>query len=728
MRKLKEKRDLLVQEVLEVLRNKPIKSTMFERIVLIDEANDFMHDEPQPIKLGKGLGYILQNCSVPISENDILLGRIDELLPDTEQERYLEEFLEKYNGAMRPEWLVDGGHITFSWETLLGIGLDGYIQKAKDSLMKHKKENAPEEKINFLEGMILVYEAYQNYILRYAEEAKKQGIQELATISEKVAHYPPTTFYEAMQLILFIGHAYSVYASINSTLTYGRMDDFLLPYYTRDIEEGILTREEAGMIIEDFYCKNNLILGRGEHQMSGDEETDTGWFRNPTYDTPQYVVLGGYSNLTDHINNPLTELFVESIHPRFENPFIIFRYTKDIKESIWHTLCDKVRQNASIMIYNDEKQIPSMVNAGFEYADAVDYTMHGCNWPDIPGKYAQIVFSACLMVNRIMAELVDEDKQLKKEYTSIDELYQVLFDNYKKEMLDVVKLYRQIKEELPTRVSTRLSCTDCFTDGTIECANAMYNGATKYVTIYNVVRNIGTATDMMAALDQVVFKDKKASLSEMIEALKNNFKGYESLRKACLEAPKYGVDDSVADAHAYRLMKGFTDIVEEVSTNGEGIKDVLVFNITTTDMWHIGEGKQMMATPNGRLAGEPLSENLSPTAGVGSNGLTALLNSVAQLPLENVHAGAFNIRLRPDWIRGEEGLKLLTIILRTYFEQGGMQAQISVADTKELLDAQINPDNYRDLMVRITGYSAVFVDMSKKAQDEFIRRDQMGIE
>lgn len=727
MVQLKRKRDLLIEEALDNLRNKPIKSTMFERIVCMDEANQLLEDEPQPLKLGKGLAYILANCSVPVSPHDILLGRVVEWVPNEVQEHYLEDFKARFNGAMRPEWLVDGGHITLRWETLLEIGLGGYVQKAQASLEKHIRENAPQEKRDFIQGMILVYEAYQNYIRRYGEAAHKQGQDHLAQICEHITQDPPRTFYEAMQLMFFVGHIYSVYASINSTLTYGRMDDFLLPYYLHDLQAGILTREEAEMIIEDFYCKNNLILGRGEHQLSGNEATDTGWFRNPTYDTPQYIILGGYSNHHDHVNNPLTALFVKCIHPRFENPFVVFRYTKDIKREVWHTLCDRVRENASIMIYNDENQIPSMVNAGFDYEDCVDYTMHGCNWPDIPGKYAQILYSSCLMVNRIMEVLIDENQNLKEAYESMDAIYDTLFAVYKEEMETVAQTYRQIKADLPHRLATRLSCTDCFTDGTIDCGKDIYSGAVKYGVMYNVVRNIGTATDMMAALEQVVYKDHKATLGELIKAMSQNFVGYEALRRECLSAPRYGMDHEVADYHAKRLMKGFTDIVEEACINAEGVKDMLVFNITTTDMWHIEEGRKMMATPNGRLAGEAFSENLSPTVGVKNNGLTALLQSVAKLPLENVHAGAFNLRLRSDWIRGDKGLNLLAIVLQTYFEQGGMQVQVTVADTQTLIDAQQHPENYRDLMVRITGYSAAFVDMSKKAQDELIRRDQMGI-
>lgn len=160
---------------------------------------------------------------------------------------------------------------------------------------------------------------------------------------------------------------------------------------------------------------------------------------------------------------------------------------------------------------------------------------------------------------------------------------------------------------------------------------------------------------------------------------------------------------------------------------GDAARDFRLFNVTITDMRHIYEGSLLPATPDGRRKAAPLSENLSPTRGTAVEGLTALIRSVTKLPFDRVHAGAFNLRVRKDWVKGEAGLDRLQQLLDAYFLEGGMQVQLSVADTEELRRAQIDPDQYRDLMVRITGYSAVFVDMSKDAQEEIIRRDEMGV-
>jgi len=167
------------------------------------------------------------------------------------------------------------------------------------------------------------------------------------------------------------------------------------------------------------------------------------------------------------------------------------------------------------------------------------------------------------------------------------------------------------------------------------------------------------------------------------------------------------------------------DDIDRASHLG-GDDPVIVFRCLETDMRHIPLGQAMGATPDGRRAGEPISENTSPSPGACINGLTAMFRSVVKLPLDRIHSGALNVRLQPRWFVGEEGLTRLASMLRTYFDLGGLQVQLSFADVSTLRDAQEHPERHRDLMVRITGYSAAFVDMTRVAQEEIIRREEMG--
>lgn len=719
-----QKSALLLEETLESLRNKPVKSTWLERLRLQQEADRLVQGLPQPLQLGKGLSYILERVSVPVMPQDILLGRVAEKLPDEAEEAFLLSYSQEYP-YHRPGWLTDGGHITFAWEELLQYGLQGLKAQAEDSLREKRAAAAPEENLLFLEGMIQVYAAYQTYVRRYGEAAREAGQEQLAQDALWLVQNPPQTFRQAVQLMLLVGHCYSCYAAVNSTLTYGRMDDLLLDYYQRDLADGRLTPEEAGYIVTDFYCKNNLILGRGEHQMSGSSDTDTGWLRNPTYDTPQYVILGGYSHRHDHRTNPLTALFASCIVPRQENPVFVYRHTKEDPPAVWRLICDKLRQNASLLIYNDETQIPAMIRAGFEKEEAVDYTIHGCNWPDIPGRYAAVAqIDARLVVNLLDALHSDPPP------ASMEAFYEATAHHLRR------RIREQLQELEPGFVCPgpplTLRCTDCFTSGTIRSATSVYQGGTKYRAVYYLIRHIGTAADCLAAVDQLVYREKKLTLSQLAELSDGDYAGQPRLLALCKAAPKFGCDNDLADSHAVRYFTMALDMAEEECARwresvGDAARDFRLFNVTITDMRHIYEGSLLPATPDGRRKAAPLSENLSPTRGTAVEGLTALIRSVTKLPFDRVHAGAFNLRVRKDWVKGEAGLDRLQQLLDAYFLEGGMQVQLSVADTEELRRAQIDPDQYRDLMVRITGYSAVFVDMSKDAQEEIIRRDEMGV-
>ncbi len=720
---LKEKSQLCRQEALDLLMNKPMKSTMLERIQLLNQADEQVQGLSQPLQLGNGALYIAKNASVPVEPHDILLGRFPEKVPDEEEEKIYQEW-EKKNIFFPFGWTRDGGHTTFAWEELIENGLNGLKSRVEKTLEKHKAAGADQMIYDFLEGKILMYTAVQTYISRYADAAEEAGLTEIAAVCRNIAVQKPATFCEALQLILFVGQFFSVYMSAAAALSYGRLDQILLPYYERDLESGILTEEQAGYLIDDFCCKNNLILGRGEHQL-GDAGSTTGWGRNPAFDTPQYVLLGGRSNVCDPAKNPLTSLFLKRFDIHYKNPVYIYRYTPENNPADWELCCDMVRQNASILIYNDLTMIPAMMNGNIEEKDAIDYTLHSCNWPNLAGQDMMVSCLEIWPVERILKVLMNDDKTLRKPYASMDEIYDALFADYHEEVLRVYEDYRK-RFENENPLPWLLTTAECFMANTAETTRCLWDGGVKYPLIQHAFRNVATAADILSAIDWVVFKNNYCTLEELIEACKTDFAGQEPLRKKCRQAPKYGSDDPFANAHAERMMRGMIEIGDRESVV-EGKRVVYHTYTTTTDMWHLDRGNGTMATPDGRHAGEPLSENLSPTVGVTTGGVTALLNSAANLPLDHVNAGAFNVKMQRSWVSGDEGLERLKALLETFFENGGMQVQLSCTDAAELRAAQKDPEKYKDLMVRVTGYSAIFVDMNLRAQEEIIRRDEMAV-
>ncbi len=254
-----------IDEALDVLRNKDVRSTTLERLKRTRDADAHVRDRPQPLQLGEGFRHLLEHITVPVASHDLLLGRILEEVPDDEGEALLRQTAETWKGRSIPSWMRDGGHECFAWDRLLRLGLTGLETVAREELDASVSRGDSQDHLDFLQGAVCVYQAFQTYARRYASAARSAGLDESAASCDAIAERPPETFAEALQLLWLVGHVFCTMLSSNPTLTFGRMDELLLPYYRSDLRARRLTRDHAGDLIEDFYCKNNLILGRGEH-------------------------------------------------------------------------------------------------------------------------------------------------------------------------------------------------------------------------------------------------------------------------------------------------------------------------------------------------------------------------------------------------------------------------------------------------------------------------------
>ena len=700
---------------------KPVRSTTLERLRRTREADLHVQGLAQPLQLGEGLYHLLGHINLPIADADLLVGRILEEVPDAEGEAFLQSSLAEWEGRPVPPWMRDGGHECFAWERLLEMGLSGLEERARAELATRTARGDAEEHLDFLRGAVRIYEAFRHYARRYAAQAQDLGHCQAAARCRAIAEGPPEGFAESLQLIWLVGHVYCTMLAVNPTLTFGRLDVLLRDAYRRDLAQGHLTRAEAGELIADFYDKNNLILGRGEHQMSGGSATDTGWHRNLTYDAPQYVVLAGTRPDGSAVADDLTNLFLERVNPGYENPVVVLRYSKDLPDATWRLACEKMRDNASFMVYNDENVIPAMRHCGVSADDAVRYTMHGCNWPDIPGVQSQVGYHQAVLPGYVLASLESFDGHLH----SMDALYDRLIDAFSREISDHCKQMRRTRRRWEEAGPGILRVDDCFLDGPIDLARSWAQGGVRYPTLTCAISGIATAADCLTAIDGLVVRSQQVTLSRMQQALRTDYEDAEALRRQCHQCPKFGQDDELADGHAVQLLKRIQTEIDGACDLG-GPEEVIVFRCLETDMRHLRLGAETGATPDGRRAGQPLSENTSPCPGSCRRGLTAMLKSVAKLPLEGINSGALNIRLQPELVTGEEGLDHVAALLKTYFDLGGLQCQLNVCSVEQLRAAQRDPEQHRDLMVRITGYSAVFVDMAPHAQDEIIRREEMA--
>lgn len=712
------------EQARSLLTTKPVTSTMVERFFLIDEASRLFADREQPLLLGHALKWILARASLPVDPNDLLLGRYDDHVPTPEEEERLQTVWKRSFGPENnPVTCFAGGHLTLAWPILMQKGLPGLLLEAKErlALARTREEGAGHER--FLEGMIEIYEALLLYIGRYADAAKAAGRPDLYQTAHALTLGAPSGYREALQLVVFVFTVYYLYAGREvSCLTLGRVDEYLLPFFQNDRKQNRLTLEDAQAFFLDFCCKCSLHLGRGEHQMGDPSQGGhiTGWQRNPVFDSPTYILLGGETPDQDPAENPLTLLFAQWIRPELKNPVVIFRYTERQNPEVWNTILDKVRKNASILLYNDRTMMAAMKEYGVEDRDAYDYSIHPCNWPDISYKYRCLWTIGEPIPVTLLRVLNEQD-----DYASTEEIYEAFAQAYRTLYREGWTRFRSVFAAQEPVFTGRLSFDDCFLEGPMAQARSSMDGGVRYPAAYVLLRNIGTAADMMAALQEVVFEKHLTDLSGMKAAMEANFEGNLPLLAACRQAPKYGTGDDRADCHAERLLNCMLDIIREESEPGPGERRLYPLPTTINDTNHIHQGYALGATPDGRLAHEPLSENLSPTRGY-FDSPTALFQSVCRLPFCRIAAGALNVRLQEKLVAGPEGLERLNVLLSTFFSQGGMQVQVSVADTATLRRAQCCPEDYADLRVRITGYSAVFVDMSRNGQEEIIRRDELG--
>ncbi len=715
-----EKAKKSLEEAIRLIREKPVNSTLVERCFLLYEAWYRFEGVPQQIVQGAGLHYVLERASLPIREYDLLVGRFDDHVPTPEEEARLNELWDKRDPDENPIVIHNPGHITLVLEPIIKDGLVGTIAKCEARIEKAKRDNEPEDARLFLDGMLLVYKAIIMYIGRYGDAARAVGNTECAAVCDALCKRAPETFREALQLLLFIYNTYIIYASKwVACLNLGRLDDMLLPLYESDIKKGV-SEDELGAYIDDFSAKMSLHLGRGEHQMAGldpDGEV-TGWRRNPVYDSPGYIIIGGYSNTNDQKNNPLSLLFARHIHPLLKNPIYMCRYTADTYEELWDIICEKIVQNSSVFLYNDETEIPAHLYIGADKEDAYNYSTHPCNWADMGGGSVGIG-----LMDEGMVTLLNDALHSDAQLNSVDDVIAALCERYTVGLKKAIAAHKKILNG-GSIYGNALSVGDCFMGAPLERARGLRNGGAKYPVVYCCLRAIGTATDMVCAIDELVFKKKVCTLSELVKIADNDFVGYGDIHKMCRKAPKYGTGNDIADGIAVRIMNALLDVIDRETTNEHGEREVYPMNVTINDSHHIYIGRQYPSTVDGRLRGTAFSENLSPTVGC-ATGVTSLLGSVSKLPFERIHSGTLNIRLSRSAVRGENAPAYVKALIKSYFGSGGMQLQFSIADTDELRRAQENPNEYRDLMVRITGYSAVFVDISKPGQEEFIRREEM---
>ena len=588
------------------------------------------------------------------------------------------------------------------------------------------------DKIYFYKSIIDTTEgvmAYARRLSAYAAELAQKETNpkrkaELLKISEINARVPankPSTFWEAIQAVWTI-ESLLVVEENQTGMSIGRVDQYMYPFYKADIESGRMNDFEA------FELAGCMLIKMSE-MMWITSEGGSKFFAG--YQPFVNMCVGGVTRDGRDATNDLTYLLMDAVrHVRIYQPSLAARIHNKSPQKYLKKIVDVVRSGMGFpACHFDDTHIKMMLAKGVSIEDARDYCLMGCVEPQKSGRlyqwtstgYTQWPIAIELTLNHGVplwyGKQVTPDFGDVSQYKTFEE-----FDRAVKEQIKYITKWTSVATVISQRVHRdmapkplmSLMYEGCMENGRdVSAGGAMYNFGPGVVW-----SGLATYTDSMAAIKKLVFDDKKYTLAQLNEALKADFVGYEQVRKDCLDAPKYGNDDDYADYIA-------SDII--YFTEMEHRKFKTLYSVLSHGTLSISNntpfGQLTGASANGRKAWLPLSDGISPTQGADYKGPTAIIKSVSKLANDNMNIGmVHNFKLMAGLLDTPEGEEGIISLLRTASIFGNGEMQFNYLDNKNLIEAQKNPQMYRDLVVRVAGYSAFFVELCKDVQDEIISR------
>lgn len=651
-------------------------------------------------------------------------------------------------GIIRAEGNLTSGdaHIAVNNEKILKHGLKGYLEEIKS--FRDKLDLADQtdlKKEQFYKSLEIAIKAFQSFINRYSALANDLSLtekdetrkQELLTISENckyISENPPENFYQALQLTYFVQLVLQIESNGHS-MSLGRLDQYLYPFYKKDRDANLITDEFVTELLESTWVK--LLAIRKIRSWSHTRFSAGG----PLY---QNVTIGGQTPDGKDAVNDLSFLILKSVgKTRITQPNLSVRFHRNISEEFL-TECLKVIELGFGMpaFNNDEIVIPELMKLGVEKEDAYNYSAIGCIEVAVPGKwgYRCTGMSFLNMARVLLASISDgydnitgktfhPGKGTLKDFTSFDEV----MDAWKEQ----IKFYTKATVAIDTAVDTVLEenvpdiLCSAFVDNCIASGKTIKEGGSKYDFISGLQVGIANMGNSLAAIKKLIFEDKVITAEELMASLETNFAGPEGehVRQLLLNrAPKFGNDDDYVDGLLVEAYNYFIDELEKYHTTryGRGPIGCRYYAGTSSISANVPNGAAVKATPDGRKAHTPLAEGCSPSSGTDIFGPTAVFKSVSKLPTNKILGGVLlNQKLSPQTIKNEGDKKKLISLLRTFFaDLKGWHVQYNIVSRDTLLAAKQNPEKYRDLIVRVAGYSAFFTTLAPDTQDDIIARTE----
>ena len=680
----------------------------------------------------------------PFWENNNLRARGEALLPEE-----VRVFMETGVFGMEGKLNAGDAHLAVNYERILKDGLKGYekrVKECKASLDLTDPDSI--DKYCFYNAVLIVLDAVRAFANRYSVLAKKLAemelnqerkleLLEMSRICAKVPYEPAETFQEAVQSVWFIQLILQIESNGHS-LSYGRFDQYMYPYYDRDIKNGNITETEALELLTCLWIKT-LTINKVRSQAHTLSSAGSPMYQNVT-------IAGQTTDKKDAVND-LSFLVLKSVaQTRLTQPNLTVRYHKNINKQFFDECVEVMRLGFGMpALNNDEIIIPSFMDWGVKEEDAYNYSAIGCVETAVPGKWgyrctgmSYINFPRMLLCTMNNGVDLTSNKRFTKGYGYFTEMesYEELLKAWDKTVREITR-YSVIVENVIDKASERdvpdVLCS-ALTDDCIARGKTIKEGGAVYDFISGLQVGIANMADCLAAIKKLVYEEKKITRQELWDAILDDFsspKNKKIQEMLIREAPKYGNDDDYVDQLIVEAYDSYIDEIKKYPNTryNRGPIGGIRYAGTSSISANVGQGMSTMATPDGRNAFEPLAEGCSPAHNSDKNGPTAVFKSVSKLRTNKITGGVLlNQKMTPQMLSTEENRQKLELLIQTFFNRlHGYHVQYNIVSKETLIDAQKHPEKHKDLIVRVAGYSAFFNVLSKKTQDDIIGRTEQSL-
>ena len=656
---------------------------------------------PMTLRRALALNAVLERCDLIRIPGELLIGSGHGRMTPPGDAKRLQEARRVLDAVGARTFVTHADHTAPDYPTLLQVGLPGLRRTVEEARQAY--EGCEKARV-FLDSVLVAVDGLIQHFRRWAEALDTEGTssgtgglaRRQARMLRHLTERPPETLWEAMQLVYLTHCAFQL--DDRYAMALGRADQYFWPFYQRDREAGRLTDEETQALADHFVAK---LADRWDIQN---------------------VCVGGCTSHGGDAVNELSYRLVEAVR-RVSRPGanLTARIGRQTPERFLLTCANCIRGGSGFpAVYNDEVQVPALTAQGYPLEDARDYCFVGCIEAFIPGKQAPWADSRFNLLKCVEETVFDENADLGT--------WAGFWETFRRRVAQGVEAHarhiRVIERETDRRADDFTSpLLSALTQDCVARGRDVNDGGARYPSNHGIAgMGIGSVADALMAVKRFVYDDSIYDLPRLRRMLRANFEGYEADRQRLLrDAPKYGNDEEEVDALAVEAARVFCNEVLQHRTESGG----RFWPLMAANVQNVAAGREVGATPDGRLSGQPVSDAASPSFGRDRHGPTAVIRSVAKVDYALAPGGnVVNLKLHPTAVAGERGLRALAALIRTCFDLGGVQLQFNTIARETLMAAMEHPEQYSDLVVRVSGFSAYFTRLERAVQEDVLARTE----